>query len=155
MIRELSLSYDEWGKLVYEDAHGQRHVGVSPVRGFPISDPDRFIALCSAEGRELLQIDDLDTLSSSTRAILDKALATREFIPIVTKVIRISGQSEPCEWDIVTDRGPTRFVLRNEDDILRLGQNRVLILDGKGIRYLIPEIDQLDAPSRRLMDRYL
>jgi len=42
---DLSLHYDAWGRLVYTDAAGVAHVGVEPVRAFPISEPDRGIAI--------------------------------------------------------------------------------------------------------------
>ena len=41
------------------------------------------------------------------------------------------------------------------DNVRKLGPNRALILDSHGLRYLVPDAQQLDSHSRRLMARYL
>ena len=63
--------------------------------------------------------------------------------------------AEPCEWFVETDRGPTSFVLNSDEHVRKLGQDRALILDSHGLRYLVPDAKQLDAHSRRLLSRYL
>ena len=40
------LARDRFGLLVLTDADGRRHVGVTPARAFPLTDPSRRIALC-------------------------------------------------------------------------------------------------------------
>ena len=37
----ISLQYDSFGRLVLTDANGRRHVGVEPIRSFPLSDGSR------------------------------------------------------------------------------------------------------------------
>jgi hypothetical protein len=149
------LHHDAWGRLVLTDAAGQQHVGVEPVRAFPITDPRHGIALCDAEGHELLWIDDLDALTPPLRRFLEEDLARREFVPVVRRIVGVSAPVEPSEWEVETDRGRTRFVLNSEDDVRRLNDRRALIFDAHGIRYLIPDTAALDATSRRLLERYL
>ena len=48
------LSYDAWGRLVLIDAEGCRHVGVEPVRSYPLSDPSHWVSICDPNGREIL-----------------------------------------------------------------------------------------------------
>ena len=67
----------------------------------------------------------------------------------------MSAPVEPSEWEVETDRGRTSFVLNNEDDVHELGGHRALVTNAHGIRYLIPDTRQLDAISRRLLERYL
>ena len=43
----------------------------------------------------------------------------------------------------------------SDNDVRRLGPNRILLVDTHGIRYLIPDTRRLDAVSRRILDRYL
>ena len=45
--------------------------------------------------------------------------------------------------------------MASEDDIRRLGPHKVLVIDTQGIRYLIADTRQLDAASRRRLERYL
>jgi hypothetical protein len=150
-----ALHHDAWGRLVLTDDAGHQHVGVEPVRAFPITDPRHGLALCDADGHELVWIDDLDALLPPLRAVLEEDLARREFVPVLRRILAVSAPVEPSEWEVETDRGRTRFVLNSEDDVRRLGDRRALIVDAHGIRYLIPDTEALDATSRRLLERYL
>jgi hypothetical protein len=150
-----ALEFDVRGRLVLTDADGRQHIGIEPVRAFPISAPRSGIALCDAGGRELLWVANLDELPPGPRAILEEELARREFIPVLRRIMHISAPTEPSEWEVETDRGPTRFVLNSEDDVHHLDGDRALVKDAQGLRYLIADLRQLDATSRRLLERYL
>jgi hypothetical protein len=150
-----ALHYDAWGRLVLTDASGRQHVGVQPVRAFPISDPAHGLAICDADGRELVWIDTLDKLPAALRQLLEEDLARRQLMPLILRVVKISSPTEPSEWEVETDRGPTRLVLSSEEDVRPLSGNRVLVIDAYGIRYLIPDRGALDGASQRLLERYL
>ncbi len=122
--RHFNLEHDAFGRLVLTMPDGQRHVGVHPVRGFPISDPRRGLAVCSADGRELVWIEELDQLSPTARTALETELDQREFLPVIQRINRVSLQTNPCEWEVETDRGPTKFLLKSEDDVRRLEGHR-------------------------------
>jgi hypothetical protein len=149
------LQHDAWGRLVLIDADGRRFVGVEPIRVFPISSPQHWISICDAEGREIACVEDLAKLPERARQVLEEDLARREFIPQIKRIVKVSGGSEPSEWEVETDRGTTTFMLKSDDDVRRLGAHSVLIMDSYGIRYLIADSRQLDAHSRRLLERYL
>jgi hypothetical protein len=155
MNESIRLERDEQSRLVVVDATGQRHAPVEPIRAFPISEPQRWISLCDPNGREIAQIEDLNSLPVEQRELLIEELARCEFVPLIQRIESISSLAEPSEWSVVTDRGPTRFVLNSDEHVRRLGPERVLILDSHGLRYLIPNLKQLDAHSRRLLSRYL
>jgi hypothetical protein len=148
-----SLSHDAWGRLTLADADGRRHVGVEPVRAFPLSDPRRWIALVSAEGREVALVENLDELSPALRQTIEEELARREFVPVIERVISKSSR-DPSEWEVITDRGPTTFVLKSDDDIRRMGPHRAMIFDAQGVRYLVDDARRLDAASRRILEHY-
>jgi hypothetical protein len=154
--RNFSLDRNVWGQLVLTDAAGGRLEGVEVARAFPISVPGEFISICDAEGHEVLCIDDLGALPAETRAAVDRELARREFVPVVVRIEEVFAQTDPSEWRIVTDRGPTTFLMEDSDmDVRRLGAERFLLVDTHGIRYLIPDVRRLDGHSRRILDRYL
>ncbi|HWA98023.1 MAG TPA: DUF1854 domain-containing protein [Pirellulales bacterium] len=154
-MRAFGLQHDAWGRLVLIDAEGERHVGVEPVRAFPISDPQHWISIVDSDGRELVSIETLDQLPTATRKVLEEDLVRREFVPVIVRIERVSSGSDPSEWHVTTDRGATRFLVKSEEDIRRLGPSRVLIIDDHGVRYSIPDVGRLDAASRRLLERYL
>jgi hypothetical protein len=151
----IALKSDAKVGLIAVDDAGQEFVGVVPLRLFPLSDPDCWIALLGEDGREIAVISDPKELDESSRKLLEVELGRREFVPIVRQILWVSGNSEPCSMRVDTDRGRTEFVLKNDDDIRRLGPSSVLIVDSHGIRYLIPNRDALDPYSRRIVEWYV
>jgi hypothetical protein len=153
--RGFGLTHDSWGRLVLIDSDGRRFVGVEPVRAFPITHPGRWIAICDAEGREILIIESLDALAPALRQTLEAELALREFVPVIERIERLSDDAFPSDWDVITDRGPTRFTVDTEEDIRLLGPGQVMITDARRLRYQIKDVAALDRASRRLLERFL
>ncbi len=149
------LEHDAWEQLVLIDAVGQRHVGVEPVRTFPISEPEHGISICDAEGHELVFVEEPGDLPPQVRSMLEEELARREFIPVIQRIISVSSEQEPCDWTVETDRGRTTFQLDTDEDVRRLGPHGVIIVDAHRIRYLIGDVRKLDPVSRRILEFYL
>ncbi len=142
-------------RLILVDASGRRYPGIEPVRAFPFSDPYHWVSLRDSDGRELVCIENVASLEPQSQAVLHAALARREFVPIIERVKNTSTSSAACEWEVITDRGPTRFTVNSEDDVRLFSDGRMLITDAQGIRYLIPDAHLLDANSRRALVRYI
>lgn len=153
---DFTLDHDAWGRLVVRWSDGRELVGAEVARAFPISASDEFVSICDAEGHEVACIEDPGALPPDVRAALREELARREFVPIVVRIEKVFADTDPSQWEIVTDRGPTTFLMEDSDsDVRRLGPDRILLVDTHGIRYLIPDTRRLDAVSRRILDRYL
>ena len=148
------LERDTLGRLVFIDAKGQRHVGVHPVRAFPITAPGAGICLMDSSGKELCWFADVASVPQSELALIMEELAAREFMPIIQKIIRVSTFATPSIWDLETDRGPTRIRLKGEEDIRRISGNILLIADSNGLQFLIKDATQLDKVSKKLLDRF-
>jgi hypothetical protein len=149
------LHHNPLGRLVLTDGNGRQHEDVEPIRAFPISEPEQGISICDRDGHELYWIDRLSDLPAPIRTLLQAELSQREFIPVVRRIVRMAAFSEPSEWVVETDRGPTQFLLGNEEDIHRIDAKRAMIVDTNGVRYLIADVAALDAHSRRILERYL
>lgn len=154
-MNPFKLSRSASGRLVLTTDEGRVHEGVVVVRAFPIGAPDEGFALVSAEGRELAWFDRLDDLVPELRGLVEEALAGREFMPEIRRLLQVSSFATPSTWDIETDRGDTSLVLGGEEDIRRLGRDALLIEDVHGIHYLIRDLGKLDRTSRKLLDRFL
>ena len=152
---QFGLTHDPFGRLVLIDADGVRHVDVTPVRAFPTSDPQHHISLVNADGQEVVAIADLDAVPATTRKVLEAEFADREFAPVIRRIAMVSAMTEPSEWTVETDRGPTRFVLESDSDVRRLSPTRAAIFDAHGTRFVIEDLAKLDARSRRYLERYL
>lgn len=149
------LHRNSFGRLVFTDTDGVVHESVVPVHAFPISASTEGVALLSAEGHELVWIDNLAELPGNTRNLLEEELASREFIPEIQSIRQVSTFATPSIWEVDTDRGRTSFVLKGEDNIRRLNHSSLLIADSNGIHFLIRDTQQLDKNSRKLLDRFL
>lgn len=155
MSAPFTLSRNPFGHLVLTAADGAHHEGVLPVRAFPIDAPEEGIALLNGEGHELIWIDRLDELPPETAALIREELARREFMPHIRRIVSVSSYACPSTWQIESDRGVSALTLKGEEDIRRLGQDRLLIADTHGIQYLIRHLPDLDRQSRKILDRFL
>ncbi|MGX5658855.1 cyanophycin metabolism-associated DUF1854 family protein [Castellaniella ginsengisoli] len=149
-----SLARDAFGRLILIRA-GQPDVPVTPVRGFPITAPDEGIALVGAQGQEHAWIERLDALPADPRRLIDEELAQREFRPEILRIHQASTWATPSQWDVDTDRGPTRLTLKAEEDIRRLSAGSLLIADAHGVQFLVRDMAALDKASRRILDHFL
>ena len=148
------LERDALGRLVLIDTQGVRHVGVHPVRAFPITAPVAGIGIMDQSGKELYWYPSLAAIPGSELALIEDELAAREFMPVIEKITKVSTFATPSIWDIETDRGPTRIRLKAEEDIRRIAGNTLLIADSNGLQFLIKDSTQLDKVSRKLLDRF-
>ncbi|MFT3666295.1 DUF1854 domain-containing protein [Piscinibacter sp.] len=154
-LSAIRLTRDAHGRLVLHDAEGGLHVGVLPVRAFALSDPGGAISLVGSDGRERLWIASPAAVPAQARALLDEELARREFAPVIERLVDVSTFTTPSTWQVRTDRGDARLVLKGEEDIRRLDGGALLVTDSHGIGYRIPDPRALDRRSRRLLERFL
>ena len=154
-IPDFQLKRQASGRLQFISAHGEMHCGVTPVRAFPLAAPEEGISLVSAEGHELVWIEQLSSLPTAVRLLLHEELALRDFVPEIKCLVSVSSFGTPSVWTVETDRGPTTFVLKGEEDIRRLQGNALLIAAGDGVQFGIADMTALDKASRRLLERFL
>ncbi|NWG88119.1 MAG: DUF1854 domain-containing protein [Hydrogenophilaceae bacterium] len=152
---DFKLARNGLGRLVLALADGEIHEDVVPVRAFPIAAPTEGVALMSMDGHELVWIERLDALPAETRELVEAALAGREFMPEILRIDQVSTFATPSTWQVTTDRGETRLILRGEEDIRRLPGGVLLVADSHGVQFLIRDLTKLDRHSRKLLDRFL
>ncbi|MHB8970561.1 MAG: DUF1854 domain-containing protein [Pirellulaceae bacterium] len=149
------LFRDESSQLVFVDDTGQRHVGVIPLRTFPISEPEGCISLLAEPGREIAFFDSLNSLPERAATLMRRELACREFVPVIRRIVSLTEDSDLPRWQLETDRGDTDVQVHIDDGLRRLGEHGLLVVDIHGLRFLIPHTAELDAASRGVLDRYL
>ncbi|WP_290868483.1 DUF1854 domain-containing protein [Aquabacterium sp.] len=152
---DFTLARDAFGKLVFTGTDGVAHVGAVPVRAFPIAAPDEGLSLIGPQGHELAWVPRLSALPAAQRELIEAELALREFTPVIERIREVSTFSVPSTWTVDTDRGPTHFVLKSEDDIRRLGNGRLLIAASQGLSLSVRDMGALDKHSRKLLERFL
>jgi hypothetical protein len=155
MTTTFALRRDSFGKLVLTTIDGEEHVGVIPVRAFPIQAPTRGISLVREGGKEVAWIDDLEQVPEQVRLLVQEEIEGREFIPEILHIKEVSSFATPCTWYVRTDRGDTEFVLKVDEDIRRVGEASLLVSDNHGINFLVRDMFHIDKHSRRILDRFL
>ena len=156
--RTYSLRKDAFGNLELVWSDHPVIERVTPVRPFPFSEPEHGLSFVDSDGHEVLWLDSINDLSTADRALVDDALAVREFMPVITRIDSVSSFNTPSTWQVETAQGKTQLVLKGEEHIRRIngmGGNHLLISDNHGIQFLIKDVSQLDKHSRRLLDRFL
>jgi hypothetical protein len=154
MNKTHQLERDALGNLIFIDANGERHVGVYPVRAFPITAPSAGIGIMNQSGKEVCWFPDAAMIPEVELVLIEEELAAREFMPVIEKITQVSTFATPSIWDIETDRGPTRIRLKGEEDIRRIAGNTLLIADSNGLQFIIKDSTQLDKVSKKLLDRF-
>jgi len=149
------LSRNQAGRLLLTLPDGSVHEGVVPVRAFPLQAPEQFVAFMSVEGKEVAWVDELSALTQDVRDLITQEIGSREMMPTIERIISVSTLSTPSTWDIVTDRGATKLILKGEEDIRRLTNSTLIITDSHGLRFILPDMQALDKNSRRILDRFL
>ena len=149
------LERNAFGQLVFTAPDGTVQVDVEPARAFPITAPRAQIALLDHDGRELVWIPNLDDLPAAIRLLVEEELESRELMPEIHRLYGVTGYDMPCTWRVATDCGGTELVLKAEEDIRRLSGTALLIVDSRGIQFLIRNPQTLDSNSRRILERFL
>ncbi len=153
---DFDLRRNAHGQWVCRLPDGTEHSGVQAVRAFPLNDPDEAISLVASDGTEQVFIPELSALPAERQQAVRDALSDRDMVPVIQRIVSVSTFATPSTWDVQTDRGPTRLVLKVEEDIRRLpGQRRLLITSSHGLVFEVPDRTRLDRASRRLLERFL
>ena len=152
--QSIEFARDDLGRLVLVDQDGVRHVNVHPAKLFPLTEKDHWISIQSEGAREILCIEDPQSLPEPSRTLLLDALALRDFVPIIQVIHRIVRLADGHVWHVTTDRGNTSFEVETDESIQALGHGRLVIVDRRNTRYLIPNVASLDRVSKRKLEHY-
>ncbi len=149
-----TLELEAHGQLTFIRADGTRVAKAKPVRLFPLTDPQAWIAVVDADGHELVCVEALESLPEAVRSTLLTALAGRDFVPVIRSIQSVTRAANGHTWSVTTDRGDSVFQTDSDESIQRLGPDRIVVIDSKNTRYLVPDVNILDAKSRQRLERY-
>jgi len=125
-------------------------------RVFPLSNPNVYISILDGSGKEVGVLRTMDNLDPSTAAIFQEELNRRYFTPHVESIDALRSEAGMWRFDVQTQRGPTRFYVRNwRDSAHEITPGRWQIMSVDGARFEILKLEDLDAKSQRLLDQLL
>lgn len=147
------------GGFVSMKTEQEEYTSVRFYRAFPFSHSQEYISVRSGDGndsRELGMIRSLSELSEQTRALIERQLELRYFMPVITKILEIRQEYGYAYWTTETDRGQCRFtVALGGNGIARLSETHLIVSDISGSRFEIPNIASLSAAEQKKLDLYL
>jgi len=125
-------------------------------RAFPLTDPNSYVSIQDGKGDEVGVLLSVDGLNKETRRLFDEQLDRRYFTPAIHKIDILRQEAGMWKFVVQTQRGPTEFFVRNwRDSAHEIAPNRWQINSVDGGRFEIPDLEAIDAGSRRLMDQLL
>ena len=152
METDFTLQSDSQNRLTLRRPGQDDAVDVRLRRAFPWSKPTRHISIRSSEGKELMLIEDLQTLPADQRQLIERSLADSSFIPRIVSIQELDVRFGYQQWKVTTDRGPIEFRVQEREDIRFLPDGRFRIKDADGNVYEMPCVEELDEASRRAIE---
>jgi hypothetical protein len=137
------------GRLWARSDEGSR--SVKPTRCFPWSEPDRWVSLRDADGKELALVEDPRLLDEDSRVALETALRETAFVFEVTRIVAVDEEVEIRTWTVQTRQGLRRFQTARDAWPRELPTGDYLVRDVAGDLYRIGDPEGLDAESRRYL----
>lgn len=123
---------------------------------FPFSNPSNYIGLRDGEDKDIGMMTTLDGLDESSQAIVEDELERRYFTPKVQRVVTVEEQFGVVTWEVETNRGARRFLVRNlRDNAFPLGPNRVMMTDTDGNRFDFPDVRSLGPKAYSVLLKVL
>jgi len=118
-------------------------------RIFPFQYTTKYISVRNPKGEEVGVIRDIDQLDEESRAEMDKELQLRYFLPLVNRIDSVKQKADLWIWELQTNLGPTRIVMRNLHEHMQYPSvNRIILTDINGKRCEIRDWQSLDSHSR-------
>jgi len=114
------------------------------------------ISFFDDDSHEVLSMESLNELSPACRKLAEAQLAERYHMPQITRVASIETIFGSHYWKVETDKGSCEFAFKEPGkNVTYLNQDHLVLRDAIGNRYEIPSLSQLDANSRRQVNKIL
>ena len=145
---------DSTVRLTIEGDRSWREVRIA--RAFPFSRPDAYIGLRDGADKDIGILTTLDGLDGESKVIIDDELERRYFTPRIEHVLNVKDEFGVVTWEVETDRGPRRFLVRNlRDNSFPLGLNRLMVTDTDGNRYEFPDVRSVGPKAYAVLQKVL
>lgn len=141
------------GKLLSITIDGETHDHVFLHCSFPHTDKRQYVSVRTADNEEIGMIRSIDDFPAEVVALLEEQIQIRYFVPEITRVVNIREEFGYSYWDTETTAGLCRFTVRSGGNHLKLvGEEKLLVIDVDGNRFIINHLDQLSAREYRMVE---
>ncbi|MBI3970837.1 MAG: DUF1854 domain-containing protein [Chloroflexi bacterium] len=120
------------------------------VRAFPISHQNHWINILDWKNKEVCLIENPDDLDPESRRLAGEAIDEHYRIATIERIYSIENEYRTLFCDVLTNLGRRDFVMKwASDTIVWLGPDELMLVDIDTNRFRIPDINRLDAHSRK------
>ncbi len=125
-------------------------------RVFPHDLPEEYISVTDGEGNEQGIIKALTDFDIDTANKLRHELERKYFSAKIVKITAVDERFGNSVWTVVTEQGMRIMTLKDTfKSIIRIGDDRAIIVDEDANRYEIESLSALDKNSFRRIELYL
>lgn len=125
-------------------------------RCFPFEEPWRYISVLDKDKKEIGIITDISIFDENIQNVLKKELERKYFMQTIVSVDKLKDRYGFTYWDVSTTAGKASFTMHDTHrNIVKISEDRLMIVDMDGNRYLIPSVAGLDKGSYKKIELYL
>lgn len=125
-------------------------------RIFPHDLKEEFISVTDADSNEYGIIKSLDLFDRNTADVIRHELERKYFSAKITKIISVEERFGNSNWMVETPQGMRIMTLKDTfKSIVRVGDDRAIVIDEDANRYEIESLSALDRHSFRKIELYL
>ena len=147
----LTLTYTPKGEEPKE------HSRVFLHRDFPFEKLWQYISVLDGDSKDIGLIIDIADFDDSTVALLKTELERKYYCPEVKSIESLKERYGFSYWTVTTAEGrKVNFTMQDTfRNIIRVGQDKCLLLDVDGNRFVIESVAALDRKSHKKIEIYL
>ena len=126
-------------------------------RDFPHELLWEYISVVGEENKEIGIIYSLEDFEADTIELLKKEIERKYYSPEITVIHSVKERYGFSYWKVtVADGRDLNFTMQDTfRNIIRIGDDRAMLVDVNGNRYSIPDVSNLDRKSYRKIELYL
>lgn len=139
---------------------GQDYNRITLRRAFPIWNPNEYISVADKDNKEIGMIRSLSDLSEKQYPIVLSELEKRYYSPTVYEVKSVKDKLGYVYMELIIGRDDSKYkkncALKDVNKNIRmLDDDRLVITDVDGNRYIVESLSGLDKKSLKRLEPYL
>lgn len=135
---------------------------VAVLRMFPFDYTEEYLCIRyenyirSDKESEIGIIRSLSEFSEEQIAIVRRELEKRYFVPEIIKVNEVKDEFGHTRWKTETTAGEREFTVTDmSNNVINLGNNRVMLVDVYGNRYCFSDITKTDDKTMKILEIWI
>lgn len=143
--------------ITTEDGEEKRYDRVFLHRDFPHEMLWEYISVTGEENKEIGLIYNIEDFDEKTVALLKTEIERKYYAPSISAIHNVKERYGFSYWKVtVKDGRELNFTMQDTfRNIIRIGEDRAMLVDVDGNRYTIDNITELDRKSYRRIELYL